>query len=1020
MADKFLNTGGSGNANITNGTALLFGSSIGADNLDPSQPVKTNSTKQLISSKLDIADINSLQTTLDSVLTNPFVGTLKVSDLETDDYFSVDTELQKIDNFTASTATDTNITGIIKVPEVATGRIYDSGQSTWIDLDGSTVDISATDLTLNSLSLATKTYVDAGTTNKLAIDSLQEQSISGSIEITGVNTDDSSDTASSNLTTPIPMSLGFQFTIKETIIMTHFKFWVPQWGSANSTRIMHIYTDAGVLLHSATIDKLNSVGFWYETAVSPFALTAGTYRTSCYIDASDFQSNLTVSYSPHLSVLNYCIGSVSGLDPTFPNTTPGSRAVPGQFRFTTADGYLQTRLLDNKNGVIINVSDPINSQDVATKTYVDSADLALQNTTQNITGTAGTTTLTGKLISADSNFQDIYNASNGFSSMSIYATPLVPGTNNVKLNTGSIDIKFAAINLDGTANTKHLAPVANNLYDLGTSLLEYNTIHANKLTGLNAPVAGEDSANKNYVDTADGTLQTNITAEASTRALNDTVIINLISTESSNRSSAISSEATARNNSDIVLQNNILNETTARTNADTALTARIDNITDSTSLGEVLKPPGFTTAQRDTITTNQGMIIYNTDNNKLETTDGTYWSSVASTEYYAPVITPHDLTSNGFNSNFVVSSSSTQTSDTEAWKAFNGVFSDGFISAPGTYVLSTGLPTAADSFQGVPGSYLKISLNEPKVISKYQIAPFLVSSATRLVLQWRILTSMDNLTWTLAATQNTDYVYNNGVEVYSDDIVLTPVAAKYIIFQITKVSANQTLGDKALIAEINFDGTYLDGPVQIDDYTLGQDSTGLLMSSHSDGGMMILGNPMINAATSFSTCHINYSTMLPVEMLASITAASGGVNKCWGQTATYVADVALLAGRVVSLADQTNGTDNSLGLRVGYLKVGGVVIPGVSPIGITQHNCNAGEPILICVHGFTTAISLTAQVAKRGSVAMAGALDADSGKIRINTAAAVIQASIGFVAQSNTVGIDDPVLIYYSGFMQPT
>jgi hypothetical protein len=65
MADKFLNTGGSGNSNISNGTATIFGATIGADNLDASRPIKTNSTKQLISTNLDISDINSLQTELE-------------------------------------------------------------------------------------------------------------------------------------------------------------------------------------------------------------------------------------------------------------------------------------------------------------------------------------------------------------------------------------------------------------------------------------------------------------------------------------------------------------------------------------------------------------------------------------------------------------------------------------------------------------------------------------------------------------------------------------------------------------------------------------------------------------------------------------------------------------------------------------------------------------------------------------------------------------------------------------------
>ena len=112
MADKFLGTGG-GAINLSNGTANIYAGTLGAAGLDPSQPVKTNSLRQLISSKLAISDINNLTGILDNVLTNPFNGTFQVNDLETADTFSLNNELQKIDNFTASSATDTNITGNI-------------------------------------------------------------------------------------------------------------------------------------------------------------------------------------------------------------------------------------------------------------------------------------------------------------------------------------------------------------------------------------------------------------------------------------------------------------------------------------------------------------------------------------------------------------------------------------------------------------------------------------------------------------------------------------------------------------------------------------------------------------------------------------------------------------------------------------------------------------------------------------------------------------------------------------------
>tara|TARA_R110000764_G_scaffold17132_1_gene47160 strand:- start:1499 stop:3628 length:2130 start_codon:yes stop_codon:yes gene_type:complete len=165
MSDKFLNTGGSGNANISNGTINAFVAGITVANLKASMPIKTNSVNTLVSTKLDITDINNLDGRLDTIISNPYVGDFKATDFETDDYFSINTELQKVDNFTASTATDTNLTGILKVPEVATGRLYDSTQSTWLALDGATVDVQANSLTgSGELGTSTSKWVSANIT----------------------------------------------------------------------------------------------------------------------------------------------------------------------------------------------------------------------------------------------------------------------------------------------------------------------------------------------------------------------------------------------------------------------------------------------------------------------------------------------------------------------------------------------------------------------------------------------------------------------------------------------------------------------------------------------------------------------------------------------------------------------------------------------------------------------------------------------------------------------------------------
>jgi len=87
MSDKFLGSG-QGSLNLTNGSASIYSATLGASSLSVSKPIKTNSTKQLVSSNLDITDINNLQTQLnekdelifveDDTHTTPDVGKVKL------------------------------------------------------------------------------------------------------------------------------------------------------------------------------------------------------------------------------------------------------------------------------------------------------------------------------------------------------------------------------------------------------------------------------------------------------------------------------------------------------------------------------------------------------------------------------------------------------------------------------------------------------------------------------------------------------------------------------------------------------------------------------------------------------------------------------------------------------------------------------------------------------------------------------------------------------------------------------
>ena len=148
MSNKFLGSSGE-NQDVSNGTVKLYGSLIGAANLKPSQALKTNSQNVLVSSKLFISDVENLQSKLNSAITNPYNQTLKVEDLETKNYFSVEDELQKIDNFSASTPQVTNLNGRLKAGEVFTDTISDAGGNVFIQMDATDINFSSTNLTWN-------------------------------------------------------------------------------------------------------------------------------------------------------------------------------------------------------------------------------------------------------------------------------------------------------------------------------------------------------------------------------------------------------------------------------------------------------------------------------------------------------------------------------------------------------------------------------------------------------------------------------------------------------------------------------------------------------------------------------------------------------------------------------------------------------------------------------------------------------------------------------------------------------
>ena len=105
------------------------------------------------------------------------------------------------------------------------------------------------------------------------------------------------------------------------------------------------------------------------------------------------------------------------------------------------------------------------------------------------------------------------------------------------------------------------------------------------------------------------------------------------------------------------------------------------------------------------------------------------------------------------------------------------------------------------------------------------------------------------------------------------------------------------------------------------------------------------------------------------DMWASITAL-GGTNRCHGKTAQYKAGTTLLAGRLVSLQDQTSDTTD---LRVGYCQTGTETSASVCPVGVTLLTV---EKVTVCTECYTSCIMQNSDSSpERGSQVMYDATD---------------------------------------------
>ena len=173
----------------------------------------------------------------------------------------------------------------------------------------------------------------------------------------------------------------------------------------------------------------------------------------------------------------------------------------------------------------------------------------------------------------------------------------------------------------------------------------------------------------------------------------------------------------------------------------------------------------------------------------------------------------------------------------------------------------------------------------------------------------------------------------------------------------------------------------------------------------------IVNAPSPGVSTSMGS--FDFSTMTPSDLLAPITA-TGGTNVCHGGIIqSYIASTDLLVGRIVSFA---NGTSNQQILTVRYAATGDEQTQSTTPIGVTMHNCVAGQVINICTYGIVSIITANAAtIAARGTAVICSGVD---GRVSINTAQSTQQIRVGALMTNGNVPTNSAVLVWLNLWYQ--
>jgi hypothetical protein len=301
MSNKFLNIGGQ--TDLTNGTAIIYARQLGADNLQPSSALKTNSVNEIVSSDLEISDINNLQNTLDNVLTNPYVGTLNVSNLQTDTITNLNTSITNLENKTSNIETGgTNLTNTFTTTQ--TTFTQDQQLITKKYFDDNNASIPTDIINVNevkaygfsdSLTLSSNTGSQSnieiitqkfGKINLNSDTDLQNDLVIGEDDILTQNhkflkTDKTPSTLSQDTMNGVIINALSTLLIKRVYIPTSC------WTGSDLTKQIGIWNNDGYLINSYTIDKTDLQFSRYYKDIDEELVKGTIYRIGVLMNSGE-------------------------------------------------------------------------------------------------------------------------------------------------------------------------------------------------------------------------------------------------------------------------------------------------------------------------------------------------------------------------------------------------------------------------------------------------------------------------------------------------------------------------------------------------------------------------------------------------------------------------------------------------------------------------------------------------------------------------------------------------------------